>query len=87
LRRKTEAGRFKRHLEYQVVRAKRREGHVASGDKAPGQSLARSGPKARTVLVYRRGGDPALDLSVPTEVTSHDPQTDPSSRPRAPPTS
>lgn len=87
LRRKTEAGRFKRHLEYQAARAKRREGHVAFGDMAPGQSLARPDPKARTVLVHRRGSDPALDLSVPTEVIPHDPQTDPNSRPRAPPAS
>lgn len=87
LRRKTEAGRFKRHLEYQAARAKRREGRVASGDAAPGQSSAQPGPKVRAVLVYRSGGDSALDLSAPTEVIPHDPQTDPSSRPRAPPAS
>ena len=87
LRRKTKAGQFKRHLEYQAARAKRREGSVASGDIAPGQSSARSGPKARTVLVYRCGSDPALDLSASTEVTGHDPQTTPGSRPRAPPAS
>jgi hypothetical protein len=91
LRRKTEAGRFKRDLEYQAARAKRREGHVASGDAPPGQSSTRSGAKLGhplgPVLFYRRGNDPALDLSAPTEVISHDPQTDPSSRPRAPPAS
>ena len=87
LRRKTEVGRFKRHLEYQVARAKRREGHSVSGDPAPGQSSALSGPQACTVLVYRCGSDPALDLSVPTEVIPHDSQTTPGSRPRAPPAS
>jgi hypothetical protein len=87
LSRKTKAGRFKRHLECQTARAKLREGRVASGDMVPGQPLARSGSKARTVLVYRRVSDPALDLSIPTEVISHDPQTCFSSRPRAPPAS
>jgi hypothetical protein len=87
LRRKTEAGRFKRRLEYQAAWAKRRESHVASGDMAVRQSSALSGAKAHTVLFYRCGSDPALDLSVPTEVTVHDPQANPGSRPRAPPTS
>ena len=85
LRRKTEAGRFKRRLEYQAAWAQRREGHVASGATAGGLSSARSGAKAHTVLFYRYGNDPALNLSVPTEVTVHDPQTDSGSRPRAPP--
>jgi hypothetical protein len=87
LRRKTEAGRFKRRLEYQATRAKRREGPVASGDMGPGQSSARSGAKGGAVLGYQRGGDRALDLSAPTEVISHDPKTTPGSRPRAPPAS
>jgi hypothetical protein len=87
LRRKTEAGRFKRHLEYQAAWAKRREDRVASGDIAPRRPAARSGTKASTVLVYRRDGDPALDLRAPTEVIAHDPQTTPGSRPRPPPAS
>ena len=85
LRRKTEVGRFKRHLEYQAARAKRREGHVASGNAVPGQSSAWSEPKVRAVLVYRSGDGPAVDLSASTEVIAHDPQTDPGSRPRPPP--
>jgi hypothetical protein len=87
LRRKTEAGQFKRCLEYQAARAKRREGPLACGDSTPGQSSARFGPKPSTVLLYRRGGDPALDLSAPTEVVAHDSKTSAGSRPRAPPAS
>jgi hypothetical protein len=87
LSRKTKVGRFKRHLEYQAARDSRRQGHIASGDMALRQSLARSNPKAHTVPVYWCNGDSAIDLTIPTEVISHDPQTDFSSRPRAPPTS
>ena len=67
LRRKTEAGRFKRRLEYQAARAKRREDRVASGDTAPGRSSARSGTKAGhplgPVLFYRRDGDGSRRLT------------------------
>lgn len=87
LRRKTEAGRFKRRLEYQAARAKRREGHGASSDAAPGQSSPHAGAKPRTVLPYRCGGDPVVDLSAPTEVPAHDPKTTSGPRPRAPPAS
>ena len=87
LRRKTEAGRFKRRLEYRAAWAQRRKGHVASDATAAGLSSARSGAKAHTVLFYRCSNDPALNLSVPTEVTVHGPQTDSGSRPRAPPAS
>ena len=87
LRRKTKAGRFKRHLEYQAARAKRRGARVAGSAIAPGRPTARSGMKASTVLVYRRDGDGTLDLRASTEVIAHDPQTTSGSRPRAPPTS
>jgi hypothetical protein len=87
LRRKTEAGRFKRCLEYRAARAKRRRDRVASGDMAPGRSAARSDTKASTVLFYRRDGDGALDSRAPTEVIAHDPQRTPDSQPRPPPTS
>jgi hypothetical protein len=91
LRRKTEAGRFKRHLEYQAARAKRREDRVASCGIAPGRSSARSGAEAGhplgPVLVYRCDGDGALDLLAPTEVIAHDPQATSGSRPRPPPAS
>jgi hypothetical protein len=87
LRRKTEAGRFKRRLEYQAARSKRRQGGVTCGNRAAGQSPAKREPAAGAVLLYRRSGDAALDLSVATEVIPHDPQTDSGSRPRAPPAS
>ena len=87
LRRKTKVGQFKRHLEYQAARAKLREGRVASGDMVAGQPLARSNLEARTVLFYWSDNDPSLDLSIPKEVISHDPQTHFSSRSRAPPAS
>jgi len=87
LRRKTKVGQFKRHLEYQAARAKLREGRVASGDMVSGQPLARSNLEARTVLFYWSDNDPSLDLSIPKEVISHDPQTHFSSRSRAPPAS
>lgn len=87
LRRKTEAGQFKRRLEYQAARAKRREGSGASSDAASGQSSTHAGAKQRTVLLYRCGGGAALDLSAPTEATAHDRQRTSGSRPRAPPAS
>lgn len=91
LRRKTEAGRFKRRLEYQAARAKRCRGRVASGETAPQRSSARSDTKAGhplgSVLFYRRDGDGAVDSRAPTEVIAHDPQRTPDSRPRPPPAS
>jgi len=87
LRRKTQVGRFKRHLEYHAAWDSRSQDHVASGVVALRQSLARSSPKAHTVPVYWCNSDPVIDLTIPTEAISHDPQTDIRSRPRAPPTS
>jgi len=85
LRRNTEAGRFKRRLEYEAARGKRREGRIAAGESGARQSSTPSASIAPAVLFYRHSDEPALDLSVPAEVTSHDPQTNPGSRPRAPP--
>jgi hypothetical protein len=91
LRRKTEAGRFKRRLKYQAARLKRRQERVASGDIAPGQSAlrpdAKPGHPLGPVLFSRRDGDGALDSRAPTEVIAHDPQATPDSRPRPPPAS
>jgi hypothetical protein len=91
LRRKTEAGRFKRRLEYQSVRAKRRQDRVASDDHTPQRSAVRPGTKPGyplgSVLFYRRDGDGALDSRPPTEVIAHDPQGTPGSQPRPPPAS
>jgi hypothetical protein len=87
LRRKTEAGRFKRRLEYRAARAKRRRDRAAAGDMAPGRSVARSDAKAGAVLFYRRDDDGSLDSHAPPEVIAHDPQRTLGSRPRPPPTS
>lgn len=87
LRRKTEAGRFKRRLEYRAARAKRRGDCAVSGDMAPGRSVARSDGKAGPVLFYRRDGEGSLDSRAPTEVIAHDPQRTLGSRPRPPPAS
>ncbi len=91
LRRKTEVGRFKRRLEYQATRAKRRQDRVAAGDHAPRRSAARPGTKPGhplgAVLFYRRDGDGVVDSRAPTEVLAHDPQRTLGSRPRPPPAS
>jgi hypothetical protein len=91
LRRKTEAGRFKRRLEYQAARAKRHQDRVAAGDIAGAAAAARPGTKLGhppgPVFFYRREGDMGLDSQVPTEVIPHDPQGNPGSRPRPPPAS
>lgn len=91
LRRKTVAGRFKRRLEYQAARAKRRGDRVASGGMTAGRTSAWSGTKAGhplgPVLFYRRDGEGAIDSRAAPEVIAHDPQTSLGSRPRAPPTS
>jgi hypothetical protein len=91
LRRKTGAGRFKRHLEYQAARAKRCADEVASGDHAPRRSAAPPAAKAgrplSSVLFYRRDGEAGLDSRAATEVIAHDPQGTPDSRPRPPPAS
>jgi hypothetical protein len=91
LRRRTEAGRFKRRLEYQAVRAKRRRDRVACGGMTAGQTSARSGTKLGhplgSVLFYRRDGEEALDSRAPPEVIAHDPQRTLGSRPRPPPAS
>jgi hypothetical protein len=87
LRRKTEAGRIKRRLEYQAVRAKRRGDRAVSGDHVPRRSAARPRTKPSAVLFYRRDGERALDSPAPTEVIAHDPQGTPGSRPRPPPAS
>jgi hypothetical protein len=91
LRRKTEAGRFKRRLEYQAARAKRGRDHAGappgSSDIARRRPVASSDAKAGTVLFYRRDDDGALDSPAPTEVIAHDPQGTPGSRPRPPPAS
>ena len=87
LRRKTEASRFKRRLEYRAARAKHRQAYVASGDMAPRRSAAQPGTKPGSVLFYRRDGDGTLDSRAPTEVIAHDPQRTLGSRPRPPPAS
>lgn len=87
LRRKTEASRFKRRLEYRAARAKRHQERVASGEMAPRRSAAQPGTKPNAVLFYRRDGDEALDSRAPTEVIAHDPQRTLGSRPRPPPAS
>lgn len=91
LRRKSGAGQFKRRLEYQAARAKRRQDRVGapsgSGDDAPRRSAARPRTKPYAVLFYRRDGERALDSRTPTEVIAHDPQGTPGSRPRPPPAS
>jgi hypothetical protein len=87
LRRKTEASRFKRRLEYRAARAKRHQERVASGEMAPQRSAAQPGTKPGSVLFYRRDGDGVLDSRAPTEVTAHDSQTTLGSRPRPPPAS
>jgi len=87
LRRKTKAGRFKRRLEYRAAGAERRRDRAASGDTAPGRSVARSDTKAGTVLFYRCDGDGSLDSRAPTEVIARDPQRTLGSRPRPPPAS
>lgn len=91
LRRKTEAGRFKRRLEYQAARTKRRGDRVACGGMTAGQASARSSTKPGyplgAVLFYRCDGDGAVDSRAPTEVIVHDPQRTLGSRPRPPPAS
>jgi len=91
LGRKTVAGRFKRRLEYQAARAKRRQDRVVSGGHVPRRSAVppdtKAGHPLGSVLFYRRDGDGAVDSRAPTEVIAHDPQRTPDSRPRPPPTS
>jgi hypothetical protein len=91
LRRKTEAGRFKRRLEYEAACVKRRQGRVASGDIATERFAARPDTKPvhplGPVLLYRRDGDGGLDSRAPTEVIAHDPQGTFGFRPRPPPAS
>jgi len=91
LRRKTVAGRFKRRLEYQAARAKRRQDRVTSDGMTAGRTATQPATKARhplgPVLFYRRDGDGAVDSWAPTEVIAHDPQRTPDSRPRPPPAS
>jgi hypothetical protein len=87
LRRKTEAGRYKRRLEYRAARAKRGQDGVASGEHAPRPSAARPETKLSAVLFYRRDGDGGLDSRAPTEAIAHDPQGTSGSRPRPPPAS
>ena len=87
LRRNTEAGQFKRHLEYQAARAKRCPDRVVSGDMGPRRSVACSDTKTSTVLFYRCDGDGAIDLRAAPEVIAHDPQRTLGSRPRPPPAS
>ena len=91
LGRKTVAGRFKRRLEYQAARAKRRQDRVVSGGHAPRRSAVppdmKPGHPPGPVLFYRRDGEGAVDSQAPTEVIAHDPQRTPDSRPRPPPAS
>ena len=91
LRRKTVAGRFKRRLEYQAARAKRRQDRVVSGGHVPRRSAVppdtKAGQPLGAVLFYRRDGDGAVDSRAPMEVIAHDPQRTPDSRPRPPPAS
>lgn len=91
LRRKTEAGRFKRCLEYQAARAKRRGDPVDPGGMTGGRFGARSSTKPGhplgPVLFYRRDDGGAVDSRAPTEILAHDPQRTTGSRPRPPPAS
>ena len=87
LKRKTQAGRFKRRLEYQAARTKRHQQRVTSGDIASRRSAARSSGRPGAVLFYRQDGDGSLDSQASTEVVAHDPQRTLGSRPRPPPTS
>ncbi len=91
LRRKTEAGRFKRRLEYQAARTKRRQDRVTSdgmtAEWTSTQPDTKAGHSRGSVLFYRRDDDGALDSRAPREVIAHDSQRTPDSRPRPPPTS
>ena len=91
LRRKTEAGRFKRRLEYQAARTKRRQDRVTSdgmtAEWTSTQPDTKAGHSRGSVLFYRRDDDGALDSRAPREVIAHDSQRTPDSRPRPPPAS
>jgi hypothetical protein len=86
--RKTKAGRWKRRLEYQALRAKRRQralpGNEDREDSRP--AAAREG-RPRAVGVYRHASKSPLTSPHPQdhETPNHDPQANPPSRPRAPP--
>jgi hypothetical protein len=86
--RKTKAGRLKRRLEYQEVRAKRRQrATTGRGGQEGSRQAASSVGGQRTVGVYREGAKRTLISSYPQDhkAPNHDPQTNTPSRPRAPP--
>lgn len=85
LRRKREAGRFKRRLEYQTVRAHRREEHAGPGGSPARRYSAQPDPSRRAVPDYGGEGGSRPDCEGSMEVKSHASQESADSRPRAPP--
>ncbi len=87
LARKTQAGRLKRHLEYQAAKVKRCQNRHAHQSVLSDLPLATCGPPQGSVLSYGRDPGARLGFSRPLEVTTDDPKTALGARPRAPPTS
>lgn len=85
LRRKREAGRFKRHLEYEASKARRRQGPAAPGDSTANRCSAHCDPSLHAVLDYRGTDGSRLGCEASEEVNRHDSQEGSASRPRAPP--
>jgi hypothetical protein len=85
-RRKTKAGQFKRHLEYEKARAKRR-GSPSALPPCPAAepSPPKSDRERPSVLLYVPRADSTLGFQSPTEAQSHDSQTSPDPRSRSPP--
>jgi hypothetical protein len=85
LRRKREAGRFKRQLEYEARKARRRQGPAGPGDSTVNRCSAHGDPSLHAVLNYRGTGGSRLGCEASEEVNRHDSQKGTASRPRAPP--
>jgi hypothetical protein len=85
LARKTEAGHFKRRLEYQAARAKRHADDPAAKRRVADESSPPSDHGPGAVLHYGPVAEPRLGFSGPREVQNHDPQRNLAPRPRAPP--
>jgi hypothetical protein len=86
--RKTRAGRLKRRLEYEEARAKRRQRAATGRHGREGSPPAASHAGGQhAVGVYRDAAKTTLTSPYPQdhEAPNHDPQTNPPSRPRAPP--
>jgi hypothetical protein len=83
LRRNSDAGRFKRCLEYELTRAKRCGGR-ASAERFP-TGPAWAARLRSSVLISGSDGHASVGFSGPEEVKSHDPKTSAGPRPRAPP--